>query len=156
MSTRILDKLGTDTVKASTFHSLGQQIIAVVEGGKPSLSPLATDADALDQFLANSFNELMTQEDYKAVVVRHFLYYRFEPINPFAFKKLADYNRAVKDNDLKTNQGELVKGYQALLIANFLYKNGVDYQYEAKYEKKTKTPDFRQYQPDFYLPEFGV
>ncbi|PWQ95850.1 hypothetical protein DKT75_10725 [Leucothrix arctica] len=156
MSTRVLDKLNTDTVKASTFHSLGQQIITAVEGRKPSLSALATNTMALDQFLESSFNELMSQDAYKAVVVRHFLYFRFEPINPFAFNTLADYNRAVKDNDLKANQGELVKGYQALLIANFLYKNGIEYQYEAKYERQTKTLDFRQYQPDFYLPEFGV
>jgi DNA helicase-4 len=156
MSERILDKLKIDTVKASTFHSLGQQIISEVEAGKPSVSSFATDTLALDQFLEKSFHELMEQDAYKAVVVRHFLYFRFEPINPFAYKHLADYNRAVKDNDLRTNQGELVKGYQELLIANFLYKNNIEYEYEAKYQLNTKTLEFRQYQPDFYLPESGV
>ncbi|RVU86543.1 hypothetical protein EOL70_03615 [Leucothrix sargassi] len=156
MSERVLAKLGTDKIKATTFHSLGQDIIAAVEGKKPALSPLANDSQAMDAYLAQSFEELIQQTEYKASVVRYVLYDRFEPLNPFAFNTLADYNRAVKDNDLRTHKRELVKSYQALLIANFLYHNGIAYQYDAKYPIKTKTPDFRQYQPDFYLPDYGV
>ena len=33
---------------------------------------------------------------------------------------------------------------------------GVTYRYEADYEHKTSTPDYRQYQPDFYLPDCGI
>jgi len=156
MSDRILAKLGNDQVKASTFHSLGQHIISEVEGSKPSLSVLATDARAMSQYVETSFNELMAQEDYQEAVVKYFLYFRYHAINPFAYRSKQDYNRAVKDNDLRTQKGELVKDYQELLIANFLYKNNIAYHYEAKYEKKTKTLEFRQYQPDFYLPDFGV
>ena len=33
---------------------------------------------------------------------------------------------------------------------------GVAYQYEADYEHETRGPDYRQYQPDFYLPDCGI
>ena len=41
-------------------------------------------------------------------------------------------------------------------IANFLYLNGVPYEYEAPYEHDTATPEKRQYRPDFHLPEAGI
>jgi DNA helicase-4 len=33
---------------------------------------------------------------------------------------------------------------------------GIEYQYEARYQHKVSSLDFRQYEPDFYLPEYGI
>ena len=41
-------------------------------------------------------------------------------------------------------------------IANRLFMLGVAYQYEADYEHVTSGPDYRQYQPDFFLPDYGI
>ncbi len=51
MDVRIKEKLNTDSIKASTFHSLGLKIIAEVEQAKPSLSPWVNDEKAKDKWV---------------------------------------------------------------------------------------------------------
>lgn len=52
---------------------------------------------------------------------------------------------------LDTIQGEKVKSVEELTIANFLYLNGIEYEYEKPYP-------FGEimYQPDFYLSEYDI
>ena len=57
---------------------------------------------------------------------------------------------------MRSLKGEKVKSYGELLIANFLFLNGVEYEYEAKYEHKTTSRNRRQYKPDFWLPKPGL
>ena len=33
---------------------------------------------------------------------------------------------------------------------------GIEYEYEASYKHRTKSMDYRQYKPDFYLPKHDV
>lgn len=47
---------------------------------------------------------------------------------------------------------EYVKSVEELIIANYLFINGIDYIYEHSYENKLSTAEKRQYTPDFYLP----
>ena len=49
-----------------------------------------------------------------------------------------------------------MKSYEECEIANWLYLNGIEYEYERKYEHDTTTPERRQYKPDFYLPDLDV
>ena len=56
----------------------------------------------------------------------------------------------------ETIKKERVKSYEEMALANFYYINGIDYEYERPYEKKTATPDRRQYTPDFYLSKYHI
>ena len=56
----------------------------------------------------------------------------------------------------RTLQGELVKSFEECRIANYLYMNGVAYEYERPYEHDTATAKMSQYRPDFYLSESGI
>ena len=49
-----------------------------------------------------------------------------------------------------------MRSFEECEIANFLYLNGVSYEYEAPYEHDLATADRRQYKPDFRLPEHGI
>lgn len=51
---------------------------------------------------------------------------------------------------------ETVKSYGELDIANFLRQNGIAYVYEPEYPVDTRTTEYGQYHPDFYLPNFDV
>jgi DNA helicase-4 len=62
----------------------------------------------------------------------------------------------MESQDLRTLQGEKVKSYEELQIANWLYENGVDYEYEPLYEHKVSEVGRRDYQPDFRLTESGI
>ena len=42
----------------------------------------------------------------------------------------------MKTNKLFTLNGERVKSFGELLIANFLYRNGINYKYEEYYNSK--------------------
>ena len=49
-----------------------------------------------------------------------------------------------------------MKSAEEVAIANFLFLNNVDYQYEEPYQYSTANRVFRQYKPDFYLPEYDI
>ena len=42
------------------------------------------------------------------------------------------------------------------MIANYLTEHGVEYNYERPYGVRTASRRHRQYQPDFYLPEYDI
>ena len=51
---------------------------------------------------------------------------------------------------------EQVKSYGEMDIANYLFQNGVKYIYESAYVMDTRTSEYGQYHPDFYLPDYGI
>jgi DNA helicase-4 len=52
--------------------------------------------------------------------------------------------------------GRRLRSYEEVRIANFLFSQGIKYEYEKKYEKSTIAPGRSQYKPDFYLPKYGI
>lgn len=156
MKERLDSRLGIDGIFASTFHALGQHIITTVEGSKPSISPLAQDEALLERHIDGWYNELMDDEDYRHQILQYFERFLYPACNPFDFKSEGEYFDFLIANEIRTLKGEAVKSYEECLIANHLFRLGVDYIYEAPYEISTRNLDFRQYQPDFYLPEYGI
>lgn len=55
-----------------------------------------------------------------------------------------------------TLKHEWVKSHEEVLLANFLFLNGIDYQYESPYPYSTSDEHYRQYYPDFYLPQYDL
>lgn len=156
MDQRIKDKLATDEIKASTFHSLGLKIIAAVEGTVPSLSPWADDEKAKDKWVQDTLDVLIEDKVYRQHIFEYFSQFYYVEKSAFDFDSEGEYFEFLNDNDIRTLKGERVKSFGELYIANWLFSNGIEYQYEAKYEHDVSSIDFRQYQPDFYLPEYGV
>ena len=81
--------------------------------------------------------------------------------------ELDDFKQQVIDTRTKkavTIQSEMMRSNQEVEIANFLYLNGIDYEYEPLYKydillsRKPYTPDFRIWQGDreAYLEHFGI
>ena len=56
----------------------------------------------------------------------------------------------------ETLKNEFVKSNEELVIANYLFTNGINYEYEKPYEIETSTLDKRQYTPDFYLTDHRI
>jgi len=156
MDERIRSKLGIETLTVKTFHSLGKHIIAQVEGEAPAIDKMAEDEHLRARFVDQQVQRLMQDEQYKSRLIGYFLYYSFPYRSTFEFKSLGEYNNYILENDIRTLQGELVKSYEECEIANFLYRQGIAYQYEANYQVNTAGPDYRVYQPDFYLPDYGI
>lgn len=156
MQERLDERVDEKGVVASTFHKLGKDIIASVEKAQPSISPLATDGALLEKHVDQWFEEMLAIPSYKQWVLDYLSYYRYEGVNRFDFETQGEYFEYISANEIRTLKGETVKGFGECLIANHLFKLGVVYKYEADYEQATSGPDYRQYQPDFYLPDYGI
>lgn len=156
MSERIKGKLGINDLTVKTFHSLGKHIITQVEGVVPLIDKMAEDPELRTRFVDEQIQRLLQDDQYKSRLITYFLRFSFPYKSQYDFKSLGEYNAYILENDIRTLQGELVKSYEECEIANFLYRQGVSYQYEANYQVNTSGPDYKVYQPDFYLPEYGI
>ena len=72
------------------------------------------------------------------------------------FKNWGEYWDYIRRNEIRSLKDDVVKSYEECEIANFLYLNDVEYEYEAPYEHDTATPDKGQYRPDFRLTASGI
>jgi len=156
MDGRIQTQLGINNLTAKTFHSLGKHIITRVEGVVPSINKMAEDERLRVHFVDDKIQHLLEDELYKSRLVTYFLRFSHPYKSQFKFKSLGEYNNYILENDLRTLQGELVKSYEECEIANCLFRQGIVYEYEANYQVNTAGPDYRAYQPDFYLPKYGI
>ncbi len=167
-------RLGNSNIKASTFHRLGLDVITEVENARPSIY----DDAAFNYFLTKTFNSLCHDPAYLSKVVKYFseLIKQTKPL--FSFETRGDYFQHLKNVDIKTFKGlsdyknnrvsykmEVVKSIEECLIANFLFFNNINYEYESSYEFKTSDKNYRQYKPDFtiihndkkiYLEHFAI
>lgn len=154
LNERIEKKFPTKNIEARTFHSFGLSIIGEVLEQKPDLA-FSTGSTRL-KFLNDRFDVLLNDQSYLDRVVEYFAYY-FKPVvlEP-GFNSLDDYYKYVKTEQNLTLRKEYVKSQQEVMIANFLYINGINYEYETPYKHKTSDNKYRQYKPDFYLPDYDI
>ena len=150
MSQRINAETGA-RIQASTFHKLGLNIIAKVNGIMPRISQLN-----LRGFVKEQLQKNMESDAYLALLSEYLLFHRVNAKSEFDFKTQAEYKEYLELNPPTTMKNEVVKSYGELDIANFLSQNGITYIYEFPYEHDTRTSEFGQYHPDFYLPEHKI
>lgn len=174
MSKRISKKLNIN-IQATTFHSLGLKIISKERTKKPDIF---MDIEAI---ISKYFkNEVYKDKLQIQKLIEFFGYYINIPKNWEDFNSLGEYHDHYRDIDfqtiktkvkkpeyihkktkelkenLETLYGETVKSLEELIIANFLYLNGVNYIYECPYKHATANEARRQYKPDFYLPDYDI
>jgi DNA helicase-4 len=139
-----------------TFHSLGLSIIADVEGKMPSVSEISTDKLKLDKKIEEFVNDNLHDKVFSKLLNDYFLFH----VNPyesiFNFRSRGDYIDYLKKQEVRSLKGDRVKSFEECEIANFLFSNGIDYEYEREYEVPTASRRHRQYRPDFYLTDYGI
>lgn len=174
MTERIQSKLGIP-VEASTFHKLGLNII------KESLQYRPKVFDDLNSFVHGLFEgDLLQHPDFVQSLTEYFAFYLDIPEDMSAKQSLGElyekeksldletlkskydkekYIDTIKDErkeGLKTLRDERVKSLEEIKIANFLFTQGVEYEYERDYPFESDDPQRKNYQPDFYLPEYDI
>jgi DNA helicase-4 len=156
MSERVEARSGVPIV-ARTFHAIAYDIIGIVEGSKPALADHATDDMAFTNLIKQILKDLvLRRSDVSEAIIRWFAHFLVEPKTEWDFQTKHDFYTHMEAQDLRTLQGEKVKSYEELQIANWLYENGVEYEYEPVYEHKIPETGRRDYQPDFRLTESGI
>ncbi len=150
MSKRIEKEAGCP-IAASTFHKLGLEIIKEVEGKVPKIY-----SKSISSFVRDQLNNLMKNPDYLNNLCGYALYYRSALRTEGDFASNEEYQDYLSTNVPTTLNGETVKSYGELDIANFLYRNQIAYEYEASYKFDTNNEQYGQYHPDFYLTDYDV
>ncbi|MCY3839821.1 MAG: UvrD-helicase domain-containing protein, partial [Gammaproteobacteria bacterium] len=151
---RVEERLGTAArgMDVRTFHELGLSIIGQAEGRRPALAKSAGDRAALHGLLDGVAAELQRDRRYGPKLAR-WLVYGFAPYrSPHEFSTWGEYLDYVRSHEIRSLKGDLVKSFEECRIANFLYTNGIPYEYERVYEHDTATVTKGPYRPDFYLP----
>ena len=141
--------------RVSTFHSFGRSIIAEA-GRAPSISRLAADRSAFAEAIEGILNDIVSDPSQPADMTNFILYHHRPYRSAFDFKTLAGYEEWVRTVEFRTLNGELVKSFEELVIANYLAEHGIRYEYERDYPVDTATRSHRQYKPDFYLPDSRI
>lgn len=150
MSERINRETGCK-IDASTFHKLGLNIITKVKGIVPKITQLSLRKFIKEQLLLN-----MQSDTYLNLLSTYLLYNCVVAKSEFEFKTQAEYEEYLRLNPPTTITNEIVKSYGEMDIANFLMQNGIAYIYEQPYKVDTRTSEYGQYNPDFYLPEYDI
>ncbi|KEP70005.1 helicase IV [Thioclava dalianensis] len=156
MSERIEARCGVP-VAARTFHALAYEIIGEVEGEKPSLAPTATDDKAFSSLMKEILRHVVASaSDVAQTVIGWFAGFFDDFPTEWDFKTKHEWYAQIESRNLRTLQGETVNSFEELLIANWLFRNGIAYEYEPSYEHKLQKTGRRVYTPDFRLTESGI
>lgn len=168
---RLKEKLHLENIQAKTFHSLGLEVIAKATKTKPSLAPWEQSSLVLEKLIWEIVEEEIKNTELYSKLLKFFVYHISTYKSSFDFEDEIEYNKYVYDSNLlpiresieKTSKklitfknAQRVKSFEELEIANFLYLNNVEYEYERSYEFNTATELHRQYEPDFYLPQYKI
>ena len=159
MNNRIKERIPTlaQDFKASTFHALGNEIVAKHLGYKKKVTPFSDQESKFTKFINDVIEQLIQNDhNYKALLVNYFSSMGTPAKSELDFDNIEDYHEFLSSCRLITLKGEWVKSVGELRLANYLALQGVEYQYEADYCYSTKSVSRRQYQPDFYLPQSGI
>jgi DNA helicase-4 len=167
MKERIDDEMNID-IPVKTFNKLGLDIIAEVKNERPSI--FGNEQDTRDDIITFFIENLKRDESYYEILI-DFISYYLKPYKDITdFKTDSEHNNYLNEQTLegykivekKLKDGtiykyrEKLKSQEEVLIANFLFRNGIDYKYEEKYPFKTASKQFGQYKPDFYLPQYDI
>lgn len=156
MAARIKERSGA-SVDALTFHALGYEIIGAVEGGAPALAAHASDDAQFRALLRDILiNEVGQIEELKTLLLKWFSEFFWPFKSEWDFKTRGEYYQYVESHELRTLNGERVKSFEELQIANWFYLNGITYEYEPTYEHELPENNRRAYTPDFRLSDSGI
>ena len=162
-----LQKMGLNA-RATTFHKLGYDSIKKHQ----TTVPVVTNENTIGKIIKTYLEEeLIEQPEALKAFVEYVACFMNIPEEHDSYDSLGEKLDTEKGIDFETlqskcapeplnkvakvsldsMQGERVKSIEELTIANFLYLNGIEYEYEKQYPYGDVV-----YQPDFYLNDYDI
>jgi len=145
-----------DQVEASTFHKFGLDVIGEATGRRPRVARWVDQGKDIEEIV--SIIETLKRDDI-GFRGSWFMWQNVLANNIPSFDgtdEPEDYDRETKQRGFRTYQGEVVKSKEERVIANWLYANSVEYEYESRYEIDTADSKHSQYYPDFFYPSISL
>lgn len=172
MTERLHAAMPDTTLSASTFHKFGLDIVRSHRSGAYDIS----DPKFCEQTILHALSpDAMTDDECRGIL-RYFAFcLNPEPTDPSRFRNLGDFIDETRTADFQTIRGmvdscqhaektsfngETVRSFEELEIANWLFLNGIRYEYEKVYDHpippESGPRKHRAYKPDFYLPDYDI
>tara|TARA_Y100000816_G_scaffold15421_1_gene10154 strand:- start:451 stop:3234 length:2784 start_codon:yes stop_codon:yes gene_type:complete len=173
---KLLEKIADHNIH--TFHSYGLKFLKEKKTSK-ILDKVSSFEDELivkrsadiDEIINSLTNDNSFRVKLLSYLSHYFTSYRdyFEDIHSFN-----DYVKHIRNIGQISLKGDFMRSFEEVEIANYLYLNGINYEYEAEYKgvyekdkgftvedlkiknhlkKKEKA---KTYHPDFYLPDYDI
>ena len=138
-------------IYVATFHKLGYDIIKESTQMAPDVF-----SGNMNRMISDKLKEMVSNPMYSSLMKQYILFHRITPKSELLFTNEAEYLEYLECNPPLTILEKPVKSYGELEIANYLTLHGIAYEYESSYRFDTADANYRQYHPDFYLPEYDI
>jgi DNA helicase IV len=149
--------------RVTTFHALGRGIIQEVTGRPPQLANWighpAGETKFLDAIISSLFE---SDQEFASHWTELLVVHPKADIAPQHFDRQVDYDRYVAAQfrggqvTIGTHAGKYVKSLQEQKIANWLWLNSVEFEYEKQVAVEDESGSPRHLHPDFYYPQTGT
>ncbi len=160
---RIAHQLGVQPAelqcKVTTFHALGRGIIEQVETSPPQLANWVDHPAGEARVIAKIIEDLIRSDaSFARAWIELLVLYPKADIPASVFDSNADYNRYISarrrggEVSIGALSGIYVKSLQEQTIANWLWLNTVEFEYERQTATHDEDGTTRHVHPDFYYP----
>ena len=152
-------------VKAKTFHKLGLDIIINFNQIRPSIAT----GEFLDNIVSNYFKkEILNFPEQIKYILEFMTGFLYIPEDISKFDNLGDYIDNFRNIDYETIQSKYqtskneknifqkVRRLDDLIIANFLFLNSINYEYDYIYPFEAENSFKRKVKMNFFLPDYNL
>ncbi|MDG6994707.1 MAG: UvrD-helicase domain-containing protein [Nitrososphaerota archaeon] len=142
-------------IDVRTVHSLGYSMITDSFGYRP---PHCGPKEK-SEIISNSIKSLReTDPDFMQFLLMYGRELKTKKLDrPKTFQDKENYYEYLRNQKYKTLNGEEdVKSVAERDIANFLFMNEIEYEYESVATWADKEPYYGEYKPDFFLPKYNL
>lgn len=121
-------------VKVKTFHSLGRELLSHYQGRALRTTSLVEDKNTtskkLVKFIQTQLDAIVAERALKGVMLEYLTEYIYQVPNDLEFNTEEEYLAYVQANELRDLAGNYVKSREELKISNWLYQQGIAFEYE--------------------------
>jgi len=136
-------KIEGTPLQAYTFHAFGNKISKLTTEDEQDVAEILSP-----QWIQKKLDNLENNHPIKQELIYYFSNYLVPPPNvEKKYRNLNQYSSYIKNIQEFTLGGEKVKSWGEYAIANFLFTNGINYEYEKRWHDNS----FGNYKPDFTI-----
>lgn len=150
MRNRLRGEYGIADTNVRTFHSLGREIAKLSPNFRTGV------ADNQQELVGKACDRLRADKGFARLLLDFALELQTSDVDEKEFISREKYYEFLRAQRHVTLSGRQVKSLGERDIANFLFLNQVKFEYESPATWADKNVNYRTYEPDFYLPEYGL
>lgn len=152
MRSRLKAEYGISDATVKTFHSLGRQLAKL----SPNFRTDVASSTKQLRFVRDAVDRLRSERKFAMLFLNFALEWRTHESEPGDFSNLEKYYEYLRNQKYITLNEIQVKSIAERDIANFLFLSQVKFEYETTVSWADRNEEYRQYHPDFFLPEYGI